>query len=253
MTTFDLPEPELVSVRLDPAQRVTLGGGVAAEAEEQRIWLGQPVCLPADLDHVDEDAKPFLMGRPDSTFTLLAVTVSFAHDEDNPLKSAWVDITLRRQSPPDMPEPLAWSMVPFDDSDPVNVTKKAVFNGSLKLESPALGLDVGPSMERENDRTYTQRAVSVEALREGKSTPRWQFSETDVSPIRGTHRLTLIVDTARGAFGRAEISAGATIWLRRRKVFRYEAALDKVPEVAFAVVPPPSAPVAQAEPSGPGS
>jgi hypothetical protein len=240
MTTFDLPEPELVSVRLDPAQRVTLGGEVAADAEEDRIWLGEPVCMPADLEHVDEAARPFLVGRPDSTFTLLAVTVSFAHDEDNPLKSAWVDITLRRQSPPDMPEPVAWSMVPFDDSDPVNVTKKAVFNGSLKLKNPALGLNIGPSMKRENDRTYTQRAVSVEALREGKSTPRWQFSETDVSAIRGTHRLTLIVDTARGAFAQAEISAGATIWLRRRKVFRYEAALDKVPEVAFAVVPPPA-------------
>jgi hypothetical protein len=238
MTTFDLPDPELVSVRLDPTQRVTLGGGVAVEAEEQRISLGQPVCLPADLDHVDDGAKPFLLGRPDSTFTLLAVTVSFVHDEDNPFKSAWVDITLRPQSPPDMAPPVAWSMVPFEESDPVNVTKKAVFDGSLKLKNPALGLDVGPRYERDNKITYTQRAVSVEALREGQSTPRWQFSETDVSPVRGTHRLTLIVDTARGAVGQAEISAGATIWLRRRKVFRYEAALDKLPEVAFAVVPP---------------
>ena len=243
MTTFDLPEPELVRVRLDPSQRVTLGGGVAVEAEEERIWLGRPVCLPADLDDVDEDARPFLMASPDSTFTLLAFTVSFAHDEDNPLKSAWVNVALRRQLPPDVPEPVAWSMVPFSDSDPVNVARKASFDASLKLKGHPLPFDIGPSMKRENDRSYTQRAVKVEALREGKSNPNWTFSETEVSPIRGTHRLTLIVETARGASAQAEISVGATIWLRRRKVFRYAAVLDKVPEVAFAVVPPaPTAP-----------
>ena len=244
MTTFDLPEPELVSVSLDPGQRVTLGSRAAVEAEEDRIWLGRPVCLPADLDDVDEDAKPFLMGRPDSTFTLLAVTVSFAHDEDNPLKSAWVDVALRRQSPPDVPEPVAWSMQPLSDSDPVSVARKASFDASLKLKAHPLPVDIGPSIKRENDRSYTQRAVRVEALREGESTPRWQFSETEVSPIRGAHRLTLIVETARGASGQAEISAGATIWVRRVKVFRYAAALDKVPEIAFAVVPPtPAAPL----------
>jgi hypothetical protein len=238
MTTFDLPEPELVGVRLDPSQRVTLGGGAAVESEEDRIWLGRPVCLPADLDDVDEDAKPFLMASPDSTFTLLAVTVSFAHDEDNPLKSAWVDVALRRRVPPDVPEPVAWSMVPFSDSDPVNVARKASFDASLKLEADALPVDIGPSIQRENDRSYIQRAVRVEALREGKSNPGWKFSQTEVSPIRGTHRLTLIVETARGASAQAEISAGATIWLRRRKVFRYAAALEKVPEVASIVVPP---------------
>jgi hypothetical protein len=240
MTTFDLPDPELVSVRLDPAQRVTLGAGAAVEPERKRISLGQPVCLAADLDHVDEEARPFLLGHANSTFTLLALTVSFVHDEDSPFQSAWVDVALRRQAPPDMAMPVARSMVPLSDSDPVNVTRKATFNGSLKLTAPVLGLDVGPSVGQESDRTYTRRAVRIEADGEGQSTPRWTFSRTEVSAIRGTHRLTLIVVTDRGAVAQAEISAGATIWLRRAKVFRYQAALEDLPEVAYAVIPGPA-------------
>jgi hypothetical protein len=60
---------------------------------------------------------------------------------------------------------------------------------------------------------------------------------TDVSPIRGMHRLRLIVETASGSSGRAEISVGATIRLRRKRLFRFRAALDKVPEVAVVAVP----------------
>lgn len=237
MTTFDLPEPELLSVRLDPEQRETLGTAEVVNAEADRVSLGRPICQPVDPDTVDADTKPFLTGRPDSTFSLLGLTVGFAYDEDNPLGSAWVDVTLRRQAPADAPEPVAWSMQPLSEADPVNVAKKATFDASLKLKSQLLPVDIGPSASRETDRSYTQRAVSVEASGEGTSAARWTFFATEVSPIRGTHRLLLIVETASKCSGRAEISVGATIRLRRRKLFRFRAALDKVPEVAVIAVP----------------
>ena len=159
MTTFDLPEPELVNVRLDPSQRVTLGGGVAVEAEEERIWLGRPVCLP-----------------------------------------------------PHVPEPVAWSMVPFSDSDPVNVARKESVNASLKLKGHPLPFDIGPSMKHENDRSYTQRAVRVEALREGKSNPGWTFSETEVSPIRGDLAVLEHVADPRAVLVAWRRGGGALAW-----------------------------------------
>jgi hypothetical protein len=196
---------------------------------------------------VDADTKPFLTGRPDSAFSLLGLTVSFAYDGDNPLESAWVNVTLRRQAPPDAPEPVAWSMQPLSEADPVNVAKKATFDASLKLKSQPLPVDIGPSYGHETDSSYTQRAVSVEAFGEGTSAARWDFFATEVSPIRGTHRLLLFVETASGSSGRAEISVGATIRVRR-KLFRFRAALDKVPEVAVIAVPamPPVRPAAPA-------
>jgi hypothetical protein len=240
MTTFDLPEPELLSVSLDPDQRVTLGFGVGGVvgAEPERAWLGRPFCRPADLDSVDADARPFLTGRPESAFSLVGFPVSFSHDEDNPLVSAWVDVTLRRQAPPDAPGPVAWSMLPLSESDPVNIAKKATVDASLKFTSGLLPVDIGPSAGHETDQSYTQRAVSVEALGEGTSAARWEFFATEVSPIRGTHRLMLIVETASGSSGQAEISIGATIRIRRQKVFRFKAALEKVPEIAIVAVPP---------------
>lgn len=238
MTTFSLPEPELLTVGLDPDQRVTLGAGVVVDAEPQRVRLGRPFCRPADLDSVDADTRPFLIGRPDSAFSLVGFPVSFSHDEDNPLVSAWVDVTLRRQAPPDALEPVAWSLLPLSEADPVNVAKKATLDASLKFKSGLLPVDIGPSFGHENDRSYTQRAVSVEALGEGTSAARWEFFATEVSPIRGTHRLMLIVETTSGSSGQAEISIGATIRIRRQKVFRFKAALDKLPEIAIVAVPP---------------
>jgi hypothetical protein len=51
------------------------------------------------------------------------------------------------------------------------------------------------------------------------------------------HRLMLIVETASGSSGRAKISVGATIRLRRKRLFRFRTALDTVPEVAVVAVP----------------
>jgi hypothetical protein len=246
MTTLDLPEPELLSVRLDPEQRETLGTAVVVNPEADRVSLGRPVCQPVAPDTVDADTKPFLTGRPDSVFSLLGLVVGFAYDEDNPLESAWVDVALRGQAPADAPEPVAWSMLPLSEANPVNVAKKATFDASLKFKGQPLPVDIGPSIGHENDWSYTQRAVSVEAFGEGTSAARWTFFATEISPIRGTHRLLLFVETASGSSGQAEISVGATIRLRRKKLFRFRAALDKVPEVAVIAIPamPPVSPAA---------
>jgi hypothetical protein len=169
-------------------------------------------------------------------FSVLALTVSFAYEEDNPLESAWVYVALRGQAPAD--ELTAWSMQPQSEADPVNVVKKAISDAWLKLKSPLLPADIGPSVSLEGRAVvHRARAVSVEADQEGTSAPRSKFFATNVSPIRGTPRLQLIVETASGSPGRAEISVGATIRLRRKSLFRFRAAPDKVPEVAVVAVP----------------
>ena len=80
-----------------------------------------------------------------SVFSLLELVVSFTYDEDNPLESAWVNVA-PLPAPPDAPEPVAWSMQPLSEADPVNVTKKATFDASLKLKAQPLPVDIGPSV-----------------------------------------------------------------------------------------------------------
>lgn len=237
MTTFDLPDDVLVDVTLQPVRRDVLGAGDAVREEANRIVLGKPIGRLVDPATVDDDAKSFLAERSGSTFTLLKVTVGFVHDEENPLESAWVDIHFDGQGSDATPVATVWSMQPLNESDPVNVSTKVTVDASLKLTGP-LSLQVGPAAGFEKDRSYVEPAVKVEAIGEGTATPRWRFSPTVTSPIRGTHRLVSVVETGTGMSATADISVGATIRLHRFKVFRYEGALEDLPDVAHYVVPP---------------
>jgi hypothetical protein len=237
MTVLDLPEPTLLTVSLQPESRVTLGPGQVAEALRDRLSFGRSVHA-LDPASVDEEARVFLAGRSDSRFYLLALTVSFKPDEQNPLESAWVDVTLSARTPADAPQPVAWSMKPLTESDPVSRSRKISLDGSLKLKSDVLPIEAGPGVMLELGRSYEQRAFSVEALREGSSRPRWNFYSTEVSEIRGVHRLSLIIETGAGSSNEAEVGVGATVRLRRLKIFRYRAPLDEVPEAAHIALPP---------------
>ena len=236
MTTIDLPDDELVDVTLQPVTRDVLGAGDAVGEEARRIALGTPIGRLVDPATVDDDAKAFLAGRSGSTFTLLKVTVSFVHEEEDPFESAWVDVHFDGPGGDGAPVATVWSMQPLSESDPVNVSTKVSLDGSLKL--PGVLSGVGPSAGAERDRAFVEPAVKVEAIGEGTASPRWRFMPTVTSPIRGTHRLVAVVETPVGTSATADVSVGATIRLRKLKVFRYEAALEHLPEVAHYVVPP---------------
>jgi len=238
MTTLEIPEPEMFTVALDLEKRTTLGPTDETRVHIDRVALGRPFCVTIDPATVDADAKSFLRARAESTFSLLALTTSFTPDEENPLESAWVDVTLRTNEPPRAPEPIAWAMKPLAASDPVAVSRTVSFNGSLKFTSELIPIDVGPETGMARETSYERRAVSVEALREGTSRPRWTFFRTEVTQIRGIHRLFLIVETVAGSSGFAKISIGATVRLRRLKVFRYRAPLEHLPDVVQVALPP---------------
>jgi len=238
MTTLDLPGDDgLIDVTLEPVQRDVLGAADAVGDQPERIALGTPIGRLVDPATLDDDAKSFLAGRTGSTFTLLKVTVGFVHQEEDPFESAWVDVRFEGPGGDGTSNATVWSMQPLSDSDPVNVATKVTMDASLKLTG-LLSAVSGPSVGKEKDRSYVEEAVKVEAIGEGTATPRWRFSPTVTSPIRGTHRLVAVVETPAGASATADISVGATIRLRKLKVFRYEGALEQLPDVAHFVVPP---------------
>lgn len=236
MTTIDVPEAKLVSLTLLPEHRETLGAVEDVRAQPDRVSIGGPVCVPLDAATVDDDAKVFLGKNPGSAYFLLALAASFTPDDVNPLVSAWVDVTMRTSEPAGAPEPVAWSMKPLSAADPVSVSRKVSFNGSLKLTAGPM--DIGPGAGTEQVISYSRSAISVEALREGTSRPQWRFYTTEVSQIRGVHHLFLIAQTGVASKGMADVSIGATVQLRRLKIFRYSAALEDLPEVARVTFPP---------------
>lgn len=233
MTTIDLGEPKLEPLTLHLEQRVTLGalGTEASGALTERIALGRSVCRQLDPATVDAETRPFLEGRPESRFLLLGLTCSFLPVEEQPIEKAWLQIQMRTDSPRGAAEPISWSMEPLSLSDPVQVSTSANLDASLKLTSALVPVEVGPSVSKGSSHTYSERVPYLEALREGTARPVWMFTRTEVTEIRGVHRLRTVIEMPAGATGHAEISVGATLRLKLLGLLPYRSELAEVPEI----------------------
>lgn len=233
MTTLELPNTELMDVDLLPTQRRTLGAREVLESQRGRLAVGWPTLIPLDTATLDESGRAYLAGRPDSNFFLLNLNASFALDTNNPLESAWVEIVLSADAP--AVAPVAWSMTPLSAEDSAKQTKTVTLDATLKFK--AFGIEAGPSAKSERTTTSTKKEVSLEALFEGTSKPTWRLYATPSTAIHGLHRLSLVVDSQAGSAGSARVGIGATIRLKRLKVFRYSADLRDDNNGAVVAIP----------------
>lgn len=231
MTTLELDDPELRPVTLDLDQRRVLGASATGTLPiENRIALGRPVCRALDLATVDAEARDFLDGRPESSFWLLALSCSFLAIADEPIETAWLQVQLMATTPPGATDPIAWSMEPLALTDPVQVSRSARLDATLKLRSEVMPIEVGPSLSRSSSETYVHRAPFVEAHSEGTARPSWVFTRTEVTEVRGVHRLRAVVELPAGVTGKAEVSAGATLRLKALGVLPFRAQLKELPD-----------------------
>jgi hypothetical protein len=231
MTELEFADAPLEAVPLGLDRRVTLGAATDAPDEQaDRISLGRPACVPLDVDTVDEGARVFLEARPAATFWLLALTCSFRAVEDEPIEQAWLEVRLNAVQPPGSEAPTAWSMEPLSLASPMQISQVTKLDASLKLTSPVVPIELGPSIGRETTEEFQAEAPFVEAHREGTSRPSWIFSRTKMTDVRGVHRLRTVVDLSAGATAQAEVSAGARLKLKRFGLISYKARLDDLPE-----------------------
>jgi hypothetical protein len=231
MTEFKLEDTPFTPVELNLDEEVTLGSRTRAPKQQiDRISLGRPACIGLDASQIDQDACAFLAGKPESSFWLLALTCSFEAVDDAPIDRAWIEVGLRTDRPPSAPEPTAWSMEPLSLADPLQVTTTVKLDASLKLTSPVVPFEIGPSAGSEQSKQFTRQLPYVEAQREGTARPSWIFSRTEITDVRGVHRLRCVIELAAGATAEAEISAGASLNLKLLGLIPYRARLDDIPE-----------------------
>jgi hypothetical protein len=231
MTELKIADTPLLPVALGLDQRVTLGPRTDAPGEQaDRISLGRPAVVPLDINTVDADGRVFLQGRPSSTFLLLALTCSFRAVEEEPIEQAWIEVQLRTLQPADSEDPTAWSMEPLSLTSLVQLSEVTKLDASLKLTSPVVPIEFGPDAGREKTEVVMVSVPFVEAHREGTSRPAWIFSRTKIVEVRGVHRLRTVISLPAGATARAEVSAGATLRLKRLGLIPYKALLDQLPE-----------------------
>lgn len=175
-----------------------------------RIFVGGPLAVPVTLEFVADDPglRAFVEREAHSTFHIVHMSVSFATDSTAPmLGTATLELRLTSAVPP---EPVAWSMTPLRLTDTSHVERRLRLGPQLKL------IDV----EFEQTTAREREEVFLQAQRELRSDPAWEFRRTKTSPLYGSHRLVMVVRAARGQS--TNITAVVRATVRKNLLRRYE-------------------------------
>jgi hypothetical protein len=240
MMEIELPKTELQPVMLEIEERETLGlrGSAPSEAPD-RIAIGKPQCLALDRATLNRRARRFLKARSGSSYYLVAFDCSFRYEEERPLESAWLRIDLLIPEERVEGTATAWSLEPLLQYDAISVSRTVSLSAALKLTA-GVGVsgELGPSGERQTIETYERRAVFLEGLGEGTSSPAWSFTRTPVAEIRGAFHLRLVAELPAASRAEGVVSVGATIKHRvLGGIFSYSANLDDVSNVRVVPIP----------------
>jgi hypothetical protein len=194
----DLPEQALV---LEPDRRYRSGtGGLPEEDGTQllagRIALGGPYAVPVTPDYVaaDPELRTFVVQEAaHNVYYLVHLSVSFAAEPTRP-RLERLAIELRLSSSVTPPTPVAWSMAPLRLSDSVQVEHGFRLGPELKLAGAEF--KVG---EVERNVSEQRAKVFLQAQRELRSDPAWEFTSARKMSLYGSYRLVMVVRTAKDA------------------------------------------------------
>jgi hypothetical protein len=182
-----------------------------------RVALGGPCAVPVTAEYVAEDPALRAFVEQESATSLYHVvhlSVSFAPRPTAP-RLGRVSVELRLASTSTAVEPVAWSMTPLRVSSTVHVQDSVRLGPQLKLEHAQVSLgEIGRSVSRDRGEVFLQ------ALRELRSDPAWEFTRTRAISLSGSHRLVLVVRASRD--GETSISGAVRAVTRGNLLRRYE-------------------------------
>lgn len=210
MATVELPELTFVPLLLYSELRVVKTGGPAARrAVPDVVALGVPQAVRLDAGSVpdDPDLARFLRARADRSFALVTLGATF-HPNDHTVTRATVEVSLAADPAGDPPV-VAWSLAPRRVTEPVTVTRKITVSADAKI--------VHIGMELSQERAVQD--VFLEAFNELRSDPSWEFTATPTSPIRGSHRLTMVTSASTGSLVTGTVTVSAVLEHRRFGLF----------------------------------
>jgi hypothetical protein len=237
MTTFDIEAPEVEggAVALAPrAPRPVKGRapkGPTAPLED-RLEIGGPVWRPLTVGGKDApDPRGFLTEElAGFDFYLGHLTATFSPAPDEPFKEALVQIELDN---PAGEGSIAWSLAPDRLEDVVQLSRQVTLNATLQITALA---PVQPGVEAgwTRGKTVEKKQAFLLGGNELRRNPRWQFRETDGTPMQGMVRLVLVVRAPEGSETRGTVTVSAAVQQKRWGVFPFDAQLD--PESAGSFV-----------------
>jgi hypothetical protein len=219
---------EAVELALD--ERPTLGVDAAPPGSfTQRVYLGRTQVYHLSSEGLSPEQQQVLKQRPDLHFAVASVPLTLVHDDHNPFESVWLQISLH--SAPREGAAVARSMDPSMLFEPTESTQGGKLGASLKFTA-----------ELTRQVKTTGRAIYLEALYEGSTTPTWSFTKSGGEQIRGRYLLSMVIEGARDVTVEGTAIIGATIRARRLGIFSYRDKLPPSSASAFQLAAAPSGP-----------
>lgn len=215
MIDIDLPDlpphvldfvPEDVPVRDYPAEEEDLPSPAG------RVVFEGPRAVPVTAQYVakDPELEAFVVGEaPHSSYYLVHAALMLRADDDEPPFES--DVVRMRLSAGNAAAPIAWSIRPQRVAETAEVTTGWQLGPKLSIADVA-GFELG-SMERST--TETHEEVYLESRGELGSTPEWLLHRTANRPLRGSHRLIMVVRAPRGAVTEATITVRTRVRARQ--------------------------------------
>lgn len=194
---IDVPVPELSQDMVELESTESFRGKHRAAGIPNltnRVSIGGPYAVSVTAEYVASDPglRAFVESEASRfTYHLVHMSTSFAEAPGEPrLETA--TFSLKLATPIGSPEPVAWSMAPLRITDTVHVERRLTLGPQLKLKDAEVS---GGQFEQA---TSWQRAeVFLQAQRELRSDPEWEFRHTRTMRLHGSFRLTMVVRAAR--------------------------------------------------------
>lgn len=213
-----LPEQQLILESDEVSRGGSESGGQGVAPLEGRVAVGGPYAVRITPDQVSDDPGLRMFVEQEaahSVYHLVHLSLSFTGGSGvTPLARAAMELKLSSTST--AAEPVAWSMTPLRVTDTAQVERSFTLGPQLKLNDIEVSLgEVGRTV------TQTRTDVFLQALRELRPDPAWEFARTRDMNLYGSHRLTMVVraprDGATSLSGtvRAATKANLLRWYKR--------------------------------------
>jgi hypothetical protein len=200
-----LSTPTFVPTILTP--RKTKGGLSAlwSKLSTARVDIGKPLYqrIDAEFEGVGTDTAAFIKSQKQSSFYFLRLACTFWDDPGSPFISARFQTLLRAADGGE--DPIAWSMLPDQEHDEVVEEDSVELTPSLKVTG------VGLSGKAAKKMTQTRKLPRVQAFGEQQSNVAWKINRTELTPITGSMRFSIVVRALKNAKFSARVTVDAEI------------------------------------------
>ena len=219
-----VPELEYVAVTLAPERHTTRGFGRPPAPLTDVVTLGMPVVqrVTSDLAGADTSLTQFLRDN-DSRWKFHIVHLGCSFRPPAGMNIAKARLSVELGAADEATRPIVWSLSPQRMQRAVERSRGLKLGANLGIAETAVEVTVAGEASE----------VFIESFGLQESACAWEFRQTVMDSVSGTHRLAVVTRSQRDLSPSGRISMSATITYRRFKLLQFRSDLTEQEPLAF--------------------